>query len=469
MRRVYSLIFLIIFVLGCGDSRYVAEKLLWQAQKKTQNFLRGKTKLTNRDYNEVISYYREVTKRVPLEPLSSKAHFIIANLLIREGKYDEAQKELKTVIDNFSSSPSVASRAYFAIGKIFEAEGKWDKAIEEYDKITDLYPLSTVGLNVPLYIMRHYKLNGDEKSIEKAYRSAIRHYKSLIEEYEGTSVAPIIKDYMAQAVLTKGEFKEAITVWDGIDKDYPSSSIAAKAILTKASIYESKLKNTDSAIKEYERFIKRYPKSKTTPEVRFKVAMLYLESSRINKAKDAFRSLLDDYSSNKKISLKSLLGLSLCYRKEADTKKVIETYDRIRKEYSKSRAALSIPFLMGQYYLEEKYNSQAADAFSKAIDEYKKILEDPKSGFPKREVANLLALCYLKSNQVEEATRMLRSLAEKYPYDPVYLIDLATLYRVLNNNDKAVKVYEELVRKFSKNKAVVALAKRRIKALKEKQ
>jgi len=471
MKKIYLLIFLSFFVFACSDSHYVAEKLLWQAEKNTKELLKNKSnRLSSDDYEKIISYYREVTERVPLDTLSSKAHFFITDILLREGKYEEARKELRVVINNFSSSGAIASQAYFAIGRIFESQGKWEEAKEEYDKIIDLYPLTNIGLNLPLYIVQHYTLKNNNKEKESAYRKALRHYKGLIEEYKDTSVVPLVKDYLARAKLNHGNLEEALSVWDEIKNEYSASPLAIKALFTKARLYERELNDKKQAIKEYQEFIEKYTNHKTIPEVKFKIAMLFLEDSQVTKAKDIFGELLRDYSSDSKLCIKSILGLALCYRKEADTEKVISAYQKIKKEYPQSKAALSVPFLIGQYYLEEKYNSKASQAFQEAIREYKKKLEEAKDNILyKREIANLLALCYLKNNQIEEAIKMLNSLAERYSKEPVYLIDLATLYRILNNKEKAIEVYEKLIKRFPKNPTVLKLAYQQIEALRSEE
>ena len=459
-------ILLFLFATGCTDSRYKAEKLTWQAKRKTAALVKEKKgKLKPADFDKIISYYRKVSARVPLEPLAAQAQFVIADILLKQGKAKSAQKELKTIIDNFSTSGKIAPKAQFAIGRIFEAKGQWLPARREYEKIIDLYPMTNVGLNMPLYIMRHYAAKNDIKEENEAYRSALRQYNSLIQEYDKTSLAPVIKDYLARAYLQKGRIKQAISTWDAIDKDYPRSAIAAKSFLTKAVVY-SRTHNIVKAIGEYQKFINHYPDNKLTPGVRYKMGMLYFDNSKIDKARDIFSSLIKEHSGRSRLHLSSLIALSYCYRKDANTNKVIETYNKIKQQYPKSEAALSIPFLIAQYYQEIKYNAKAGIALDEAIAEYKKLLLSiKKNSYIKQYTANLLTLCYLKDNKVDEAIKMLNSLSREHALSPIYLVDLATLYRRLNNTKEAIGVYRELLRKFPRDKVITELAKSRIAAL----
>ncbi len=199
------------FLTGCSDPRYLSEKLFYQAEKEVVKILKHDQKQLSQDnFDKVIAIYRKVVKTCPLENPAAKAQIIIANMYASRGKYREAQKEFKLIIQNFSSQPKIASSAQFAIGKLYESQGKWDKAIIEYEKVMDLYPLTPLGLNMPGYILKHYKNVNDQPEEEKAYKRAIKHYKGLVDEFSGTTIAPAIQDYLASLYLSQGDFKEAI-------------------------------------------------------------------------------------------------------------------------------------------------------------------------------------------------------------------------------------------------------------------
>ncbi|MBP7088521.1 MAG: tetratricopeptide repeat protein, partial [Candidatus Omnitrophica bacterium] len=184
-----SLIVIGLIVLGWAlllntysDKHLAAEKLFWQAEQKAIKLTKNKTyqDLSKEDLAKIISTYRKVADKFPLEPLAAKAQFVIADIYALGGEYDKAQQELKKIIANFSSQGQIASAAQFAIGKVFELKGDSQKALIEYEKVSELYPLSALGLSTPLYITQYYKTINDVVGQEKAHRQAIRHYKTLI-------------------------------------------------------------------------------------------------------------------------------------------------------------------------------------------------------------------------------------------------------------------------------------------------
>ena len=162
---VCYMVFAILFLAsltGCFDSRYVAEKALWHAENKVASLVRQKPQgLSAQDIQEIVKVYRDVVTKAPLDPLAAKAQVVISNLHLIQGNYAEAQKELRNIIQNFSSKGKIASQAYLNIGNIYEAQKRWDDAAGEYNKIIDLYPLSTLGLQMPIYMMQHYQREDD--------------------------------------------------------------------------------------------------------------------------------------------------------------------------------------------------------------------------------------------------------------------------------------------------------------------
>ncbi|MCM8774591.1 MAG: tetratricopeptide repeat protein, partial [Candidatus Omnitrophica bacterium] len=391
-----SLLFLILVLLlcACSDNRYRAEKLYWQAERNVERLIKDKGgKLTEKDYKEIISYYQKVVDKFPLEPLSAKAQFVIANTYISLKQFDKAQEVINSIIHNFSNSPEIATQAYFALGNIFEREGNWQKAEGEYEKIMDMYPLTTLGLNIPIYVLQHYQRIKDKGKEEKAYDKAIRRYKSLIEEYSDTRMVPVIKDYLALVHFEEGKYQEALAIWDSIISDYPNTPQAGLGLLKKAEVYLNRLNDLPKAISSYEEFIKRYPHSSDLSKVEYSLALLYFRNNNLDKAKDLFSSLIDKYSKDKELSLKAYLGLSYCYRKELNTDKVMEIYTKIRKDYPKTKEAVAIPFLIAQYYWQINLDTKAEEAIVDAIREYEKLLKDSNIDESLiREVANFLAL-----------------------------------------------------------------------------
>ena len=109
MKYIFIFTFFSIFFLGgCIDPHYQAEKYFWLAEQNAKKIMEARSnKLQQEDYLEIIKGYRRVIEVAPVDPISAKSQFLIANLFMVQQNYDEAHKELKRIVQNFSSDKNI--------------------------------------------------------------------------------------------------------------------------------------------------------------------------------------------------------------------------------------------------------------------------------------------------------------------------------------------------------------------------
>lgn len=460
---------IIVFLAGCADSRYLSEKLFWQAQKNAKTITENaKGVLSEKDYARIIAGYEKVIKTCPLQKLSAQSHFVISQLYLHQGKPDAALSELRKVIQNFNSQ-DITSRAQFAVAALLERQNFWNRARDEYEKVVDLYPLTPLGLATPLYIISHYQRENDSVEEEKAFRSALRHYRTLVNEYRATRLAPFIHNYIAQAYLAEKDFEQAISVLDELARDYPQSSQAATSFLAKGEILSVRMKDIPGAIKVYQDFINRYPDNALVPEVQFRLAMMYFYQRDIEKAQDVLSQIIARYPDNTRARLNAYTGLSLCFQKTKDTKRLLEVYEDIQREFPETKMALAIPFLVNQYYQQNKLLEEAGKACKDAIAFYEKAFSQSVKGEGKRsDVGNYLVLCYLQDNALDKAEVVLRLLLQEYPGKPEHLLNLASFYLASNAPREAIVVYQAILDKYPRDGRLSGLVRTQIKTIQER-
>jgi len=344
---------------GCSiDPRYAAEKSFWQAHQTIAK-MAEKTggQIRSEDLPKVIEIHKRAINAYPLDPITARAQFAITNMYMSIGKREEARKELKKIINNFSRNAQIATQAYFAIGKIYELEENYKAALEEYDKITDLYPLSPLGSETPLYKIRLQKKIDEGSGQEQAYKDAVRHYKDLINKYADTNIAIGLRDYLARAHVEGEKWDSAIKAWDEIlDKDI-KGPLAAKALLARASIYATKMNDPSQAAEIYKDFLKKYPE-------------------------------------NEQLGIRARLALAECLQKEGAQKEVVEGYEEIQRLYPDNPMAWGIPYLLYRHYSHIQDASKSQEALQTAIAEYEKEFESSSSDDKRISIAQLLMLCY---------------------------------------------------------------------------
>ncbi|MFH1771993.1 MAG: tetratricopeptide repeat protein [Candidatus Omnitrophota bacterium] len=466
---IFALAFFSFIAGGCGDNRYNAEKLLWKAQKNEENIIRKVSgEPTKQQIGRVISYYKKVTQKYPLENSAVKAHFKIGQIYINSGKYDEARQEFKRIIENNSAISQIASRAQLVLGKSFESQGNIKQAMAEYDTLIDLYPLTSEGLQMPVYIIHYYKTQADEESVDKAFKKAVRHYKSLIGEYgKQTNAAALISDYLAQAMFENSKWEEAIEVWDNIIALKEDSSFAAKALLSKAETYAVQLNNIDKSISLYEKYIEKYPKSPFIKQVKFRLGNWYLAAGQLKAAEVLFSALKEDYPKDDDIDIfKSFTRIRLLKEKGLNEEAAAE-YSRLERDYPDNLNTVGVPLLKYRHYQDAGDIDKAALQLKSAISFYEKELKESSDKEKTVALAKWLFVSFAQIKDWDRALEVLESLAAKFPEEPNFLLSTASLLsNQLMRPDEAIDMYREVLDKFDLSDKSRRHLARRIELLK---
>ena len=472
MNRIKSLIpFLtvmmfcgLLFVSGCSDPRYLSEKLYWQAEKNFAAVSAEKGKdLSEADFRRIISGYEKVIKEFPLEALAAKAHFKISNLYLSRKMFDKAREELKTIICNFSSNSSTAAGAQFSLAKIYEIEQNKNRALTEYEKIPELYPLTSLGLQTPLYLVQ-YLSPEDKTGSEEYYHRYLEHYRKVLNDYSDTSVAPRILQYIALIHGISGNTDKSLEAYDRIIDEFPLSKDAFQALAAKAEMYLKKLNDIPSAISVYEVLTDNYSEIPLTANFKAQLGWLYLKQGDVSRAEELFRAVKSNEHSLKEAKMSSFLGLAYIFREQKKIEKAVLLYEQIRDDFADSRVAVAVPFLIARLYLEAE-DSRAGSALEAAIWDYEDMLKYLSSGKKQRTAAHYLTLAYLQNNEPEKALSVLEKLVRQYPDSPGYMLDVAQMYAGLKQNEKAIDVYSSLIDKYTDNEYLVNLSRSKIEQI----
>gem|GEM_PF-2972382 len=474
MKNSRRLIFLglvwVICCSGCNDSRYLSEKLLFQTERQVAELIKKRAgTLQDGDYDAIIASYKKVAEQFPLELVTAQIHFIIAQVYQARKNPDAAIQELKTVIQNFSSQSQLAATAQLSIGKIYEAQGKYQQALQEYEKIKDLYPLTQLGLEVPLFLTQYYDKAKNTEKEERAYKGAVRHYKKLIDDYSGTSQESVFQEYLVRTYLQGNEVNKAMGVLDDVTEKYKDTPVALRALVGKAEIYVNKLKDIPKAIAIYEDFINKYPKSTFVKELKLRIADLYFSDNQVKESQVLFTTLLKEYPDDKSVGIRGHFGLAACYMRQGMSDYALHEYDVIKDSYPNNAAALAVPFLRYRYYTYLKDTVNADVALVKAIGEYENTFQT-SANQEKLMAARFLLVCYAAKKEWDKSLKLLRTLSREFPNDPGFLLSIATLYsKVMDQPDAAMKVYDEIAEKFPANKKLLEVVDNQVSLLKNAQ
>ncbi|MBF0522887.1 MAG: tetratricopeptide repeat protein [Candidatus Omnitrophica bacterium] len=253
--------------LSYVDSKgeYAAEEALWKINKQAMEISKDPDSVPSATYERIEKKYYEFINKFPKSKLTPMAHILIGRLYAVQKNYSKALEKFKFVVKEYSQDPSVAITATIELGKIYEETKDYDDLIGTHKQILRNYPLTAIGLKVPVIIAKIYSNRGDQVSADKAYKDAIAHYKDVIGQKPDTFAAYESMRYAAVCYLDLGKQPEALTLLGGVliksaNTGYLNRRTATVLLETIDSIAGVNMENRNLAIKIYKDFISAHPK-----------------------------------------------------------------------------------------------------------------------------------------------------------------------------------------------------------------
>ena len=162
-----SVVFALVALLasGCREN-YLAEKAFYQASQTLKKVTPAEFKANpDKALEPAIKLFEKVADDYPTISKSADSLFTVAELRVKQKKYEEARRTLAKIIPNFTGKGDVTSDARFRIAQLYEVEGFWQKAEKAYWETALYHPLQQKGLYAPLYVVLHYKQENQLKCL----------------------------------------------------------------------------------------------------------------------------------------------------------------------------------------------------------------------------------------------------------------------------------------------------------------
>lgn len=246
---------------GCESKEFRAERKMWKAHRLAQEVYKNPKATPPMQLQKAQDAYREMIEKYPNSLFAIQAQFSIGHLYLVMNEYENARNEYKKLINDCEKKGNLCAEGVFAIGNAYEAEGKWDQALETYRKIMEAYPFSTKSLDLPIYVIRHYKKEKDDKGIVRSTDEAVSYYTGLKARTEAPKGAFILQSLITRSYLESGMWQDAMDQLDKLVRDYPDQD-PTQSLWIKALIYHNKLKDKEKAREMLERIVNDYPQSR---------------------------------------------------------------------------------------------------------------------------------------------------------------------------------------------------------------
>ena len=217
---IKSLIFLILLI-GCSSSKEDKETVLLNDIETYQS---GLSSLEKSDYKKAVDEFNNLSLNYPFSSLAKKSDIMTAYSLYENNEIKKAIGKLENYIemnpkDEFSDYAHylLAMCYYIQVSSQGRDSSLSKKALNSFKLILTKYPNSKYAKNSRIkieYIQNALAVN--ELNIGKFYlkknapASSIKRFKSILQNYQNTSVIPETLYRLTEALLMIGLKKEAV-------------------------------------------------------------------------------------------------------------------------------------------------------------------------------------------------------------------------------------------------------------------
>jgi len=252
-----------IFMLtGCAEDQYAIEKRYYHIQKQAEKIFKNPHASPPNELENVVNVLNGFSKKYPKSNLAVNADFTISRLYIVKEEFEKARAQLAKIIGTYSKQPGICSEAVFLKGNSYEMQDKWSDALAEYKKIMLEYPTTLRGMDIPIYIIQHYKVKFQPDKMNEAAKEAVQHYKNLAEKYPGSVAALRAQTLIAESYAILKDWQGVIGALNTIIENYKGKMDMDGVLMNIAIIYNRELNDPVNASRMLERLIQEYPKSK---------------------------------------------------------------------------------------------------------------------------------------------------------------------------------------------------------------
>lgn len=413
-------------------------KLAIQVDPKNPNpyYYLGNLYGEEQDYPQALSQYQQAINR---NPQDVKSLIKLADILTKSYRYKNAEEVIQKARQIEPGNPEV----YLTSGKYFEAKGEYEAARQEYSRAVELDPKVA---EAELSLGRIYSRLGEYDKAISYLDKAIKIDPNLEETYNS----------LAEAIFKKGFQTKAVAFLQQRLKQKPLSATTNRGL---GKLYELS-GNPDLAVDFYKKAIQIDQKD---PRAYEDLAQLYQNDGK-------YQDALYYYASTTKLdpnNTKALFNQAYVFYEMNDYVSAVKTLQKVvllNELFPKAH------FNLGRIYTLLNYKRQAIDEFKKEIkfnpdlketyesylalgdiyyglEEYILAKEQYEAGIklnPAQTSAYLkLGRTYRSLGQLESAEEVFQALLKIDPNISEAWKDLGDLAAGRENNELAVKAYEE--------------------------
>ena len=371
-------------------------------------------------YKQVVDFYNANAKDFSTDALPDVL-LVTGNADRKLGNFKDSLPLYNQVISNYADSSFAKDAAYQRLASLYYADDPGLNA--EIDKYITQNPDTDKGPQLKL-------MKAESLFRKQKYPEAIQVYASL----QGSTLPD---DLMAEAEFKLGwcqvqvkNYSDAIKSLSQFLDSYPKNKNAASALAQRALAYQG-TSDLESALKDFNELIEKYPKAAKEREIALEQKALILGHQQDNQGmSDTFKKLLKDYP-NTLAAPKANYWIGRVAFDAKDYKDAVAPLDAARKGDKEQFEISTILIMTCEYYLEDQ------DRLAAEVDAYPKT--GTKIQIPVM-ILRWLGARFLEAKNYEQAEKYLDMVTARK--DEVIADDWLDLGRCFSGQHRSVEAVQ---------------------------
>ena len=236
---------------------------------------KGKILLENlHEPGQAIAVYKEIFDEVPNSSIKREAAVFVGDGYLQLGQTQKAEAWYDKALQLISKNQTgLLNKIHFRLAELAFCAKEFTKSITLFEKV---------------------EFTGGKMSDEGDLGNDALEWIFFIEEAQADSAGALSEYADFKRLSIQKKDRQALAVLEKIVQSYPSSPVAARALLDAGGIY-LRLQKPEGAFTAYERILQDYPTSVYVDAALFQLAGAYAETGRPGEAIASYEKLLVDF------------------------------------------------------------------------------------------------------------------------------------------------------------------------------
>ncbi len=413
-------------------------------------------------YGLALNSYEELIKSFPRSSRLADAYLGRANALYGLGKYLESAASYRTILDreaDFKNS-DLKEKAYFGLAWANLKLGNSAEAIENFKLVANSSGDKLMRLSAFCQMADAYQDTGN-------LSQALDIYDKILKDYPDSPYSDYVQYQEGMALLKMDKIDAATLMFQSLKANFPKSKFIPDAQYYLGTAYFKK-GDFNSCIEQFGSLIKTMPlESELRSEAMFNLGLAYVHLEKYREAVEVFERVAKEYPLNNDLIQRSEFEIANIMFNQSKVKDALKKFKIIIYKYPSTQTSLQALSWLGDYYLKDKQFDTATKYFRQIIEDFpdsnlvneagynlgKALLEmgrfnDAMKEFDRvspQSERKLLAQTKLaqaaisfKTNARESVSSYERIIKDYPDYARSAFIELAQVYKSLNESDKAI-------------------------------